>query len=97
MPHSRSSCSPSLSSVVEQPQTTKKRGGRQPRPRAALRQKAPRAASYMYGCPRLSKDFRKRGRVIGCGHVLGLCTRRFLHGRGPVWRCADQVQFTTAS
>jgi len=46
MPHSRSSCSPSLSSVFEQPQTTKKRGGRQPRPRAALRQKAPRAASY---------------------------------------------------
>ena len=29
MPHSRSSCSPSLSSVFEQPQTTKKRGGRQ--------------------------------------------------------------------
>jgi len=50
-----------LSSVFEQPQTTKKRGGRQTRPRAALRQLAPRAASYTTRWGTTNSRHRSRG------------------------------------
>ena len=34
--------------------------------------------------------------MIGCNHVSGLEVRPYRR-RGPVWRCADQVQITLAS
>ena len=57
----------------------------------------PRPVMHVWMPPCMQEDFERLKHVIGCGHVSGLLMRHRLHGRGPVWRCADQVQFTNAS
>jgi len=41
--------------------------------------------------PIVQEEFRPSEHVIECGHVSGLTVRLFTR-RGPVRRCADQVQ-----
>ncbi len=77
------------------------------RPRSALgcRPPAPEAivpldrrpTMHVWMPPCVQEDFEQLKHVIGCGHVSGLFMRHWLRGRGPVWRCADWVQFTNAS
>ncbi len=56
-----------------------------------------RPVMHVWMPPCVQEDFEQLEHVIGCGHVSGLLMRHRLRGRRPVWRCADQVQFTNAS
>jgi hypothetical protein len=46
--------------------------------------------------PLMQEVYERVPAMIRCGHVLGLEGRPYTR-RGPVWRCADQVQINTAS
>lgn len=67
-----------------------------PAPEAIIPMNA-KPVMHVWMPPCMQEDFERLKHVIGCGHVSGLLMRHRLHGRGPVWRCADQVQFTNAS
>ena len=56
-----------------------------------------RPIMHVWMPPCVQEDCERLKHVIGCGHGSGLFMRHCSRGRGPVWRCADQVQFTNAS